>query len=482
MSATGREGSSGPALRRTNREAGARARLLDGMTQAVARHGYVDATVAHALENARVGRATFYEHFEGKEDCLFAAFREYALLAAAKLGEALRLAVAAPREDAERDGLRVLLSSLLEEVERQPAAARLLLIESLAAGPLVRGERERLIAEGERAIERFLDDGARAGSRSPDLPTKALVGGVLGVISSRLLRGGDVDGLAAELSDDLLAWVQSYAVPAGHPRHSSAGWAELGRGMALELSPPADVGGEGEDDGPRRLPRGRQQLPAELAGSAHRERILQATAQLARTKGYAAMTVTDIVAAARISRNAFYAHFPSKGEAYGAAQTMTLQTVLAAAASAFATGETWPERVWAGVAEATRVSAIEVTDLAWMEFVETYAAGPAALERRHGSQLAFSLFLEDGYRQRPEAASLPRLCSEAIGSALAELGFHHIASGCNADLRELVPQSVYIVLAPFIGPVAAGDFVAAQAGKAAEKPRPRRGARNSARS
>ena len=37
------------------------------------------------------------------------------------------------------------------------------------------------------------------------------------------------------------------------------------------------------------------------------------------------------------------------------------------------------------------------------------------MRRSFDNRMAYTLFLEDGYRQRPEAERLPRLCSEAIG-------------------------------------------------------------------
>lgn len=72
---------------------------------------------------------------------------------------------------------------------------------------------------------------------------------------------------------------------------------------------------------------------------------------------------------------------------------------------------------------------------------------------------ARALFLEEGYRQRPEAAALPRVCSEAIAGAIEELFRHLVARGLVARARELVPQCAYVALAPFLGAEAALEFV-----------------------
>ena len=52
-----------------------RARLVEGMIQAVAEKGYAAATVADAVRAARVSRGTFYAQFASKEECLLEAYR-----------------------------------------------------------------------------------------------------------------------------------------------------------------------------------------------------------------------------------------------------------------------------------------------------------------------------------------------------------------------------------------------------------------------
>src|SRR3954463_12165075 len=51
-----------------------RGRMLEAMAHAVLEKGYVHTTVADVLTRARVSRETFYEHFDGKEDCFLAVY------------------------------------------------------------------------------------------------------------------------------------------------------------------------------------------------------------------------------------------------------------------------------------------------------------------------------------------------------------------------------------------------------------------------
>ncbi len=52
----------------------ARERLLDGIADAVAEHGYADTTIADIVAAARVSKRTFYQHFTGKEACFTALY------------------------------------------------------------------------------------------------------------------------------------------------------------------------------------------------------------------------------------------------------------------------------------------------------------------------------------------------------------------------------------------------------------------------
>jgi AcrR family transcriptional regulator len=122
-----------------------RARLLEGMTQAVAEKGYAAATVADAVRAARVSRGTFYAEFASKEECFLEAYHHGIDV----LVERIRAAVREEQGDwvaRLRAGLRTYLGTLAGE----PRFARAHLLEVHAAGP-------RAGAERDAAIRRFAD-------------------------------------------------------------------------------------------------------------------------------------------------------------------------------------------------------------------------------------------------------------------------------------------------------------------------------------
>jgi AcrR family transcriptional regulator len=245
--------------------------------------------------------------------------------------------------------------------------------------------------------------------------------------------------------------VRSYAAPAGLVRHSSADWNELGEALVC------DPRGRPQRE-PRSLPRGRSRLAAEIVSGEHHERIIRATVQVVHEQGYAAVTIADIVAAARISRNVFYEIFQNKEEAFIAAQRLGLQEGVAACSGAFFGATAWPERVWNGLRALLEHTAAD-PDLAYVVLVEPNAAGDRALQRLIDTLKAFTIFLEEGYRQSTQAEALPHICSDAIAGAIFELLYHHAVTERILQLPELTPQCAYIALAPFIGVGEAVEFV-----------------------
>jgi AcrR family transcriptional regulator len=417
------------------------------MTQAAARHGYKDTSVARVVEQAGVSRATFYEHFADKEACFLAAFEV----------AAERIEVAMQRTEADfSPAFRAgeLLDGLLAYIVRDPASARIVLVEALAGGPEVRRAHERFIGSIETTVERWLAGPGEHGFRVT-LPGRAVSEGIGGILLIRCFRGETAT--LTDLRHDLLAWIYSYAASEDQARLSPEQWRRLGAGLVV-----AGGGPIAEQEPTAKLPRGHGALSPEAVRGVQRTRILAAVVQLARSKGYMATTVADIVAAAGATREVFYELFRNKEEAFLAAQTAELEQTIALAGAGFFAGENWPDRVWGGL-EALLGYFARQPAAVYLDVIENYAAGGAALRRSFDNRMAYSLFFEDGYRQRPEAERLPRLCSEAIGNTIVGMIRWQVGEGRTERMLELLPQVAYVALAPFIGPATAASLVAAKA-------------------
>lgn len=116
-----------------------------------------------------------------------------------------------------------------------------------------------------------------------------------------------------------------------------------------------------------------------------RGRILWALATCMATKGYRATTISDIAAAAHVSKTVVYAHFPDKEhcllELYSRANDKVLATVRGAQEDARRAGLPWRDRLRAGIGAYLEALA-DGPAVAWAALVEVQAAGRPALALR----------------------------------------------------------------------------------------------------
>jgi AcrR family transcriptional regulator len=161
-----------------------RARLLEGMTQAVAEKGYADATVADAVRFARVSRGTFYAQFQSKEACFLEAYRHGVEVLEARIDAAVRHT---PGDWLAR--LRAGLGAYLACLAEEPAFMRTWMIEIHAAGPAAQAARDATLRRfAARYRASFEASGARA--VPGDDAVFALAAGVDQLVCARLRAGG----------------------------------------------------------------------------------------------------------------------------------------------------------------------------------------------------------------------------------------------------------------------------------------------------
>lgn len=119
-----------------------RGRLLGAMAESVAEHGYAETSIADVIARAGVSRKTFYQQFDGKDECFAVAYGE-------EMDRLLEVTLSAFEAEgppwARR--LRAALTALCGALAGNPAMARLCFIEGLAAGP-VTAARRRTALEG----------------------------------------------------------------------------------------------------------------------------------------------------------------------------------------------------------------------------------------------------------------------------------------------------------------------------------------------
>jgi hypothetical protein len=114
--------------------------------------------------------------------------------------------------------------------------------------------------------------------------------------------------------------------------------------------------------------------------------------------------------------------------------------------------------VWAGLQTLLELMADNPAQ-SHLRLIECYAAGSQAARRAEEITRSFTIFLEEGYRWRSQARTLPRLCSQTIGGAVFEIIQRVVARGETRELPRYLPQLVYVAIAPFTGPEAAVELL-----------------------
>jgi len=383
-----------------------RERLFAAMAATVARKGYEATAVADLVELCGVGRSGFYRLFSDREVCLVAAVEALVTPALKSLPGEL--------EAGDRETAREAFEALMAWIAEQSAAAKMCLA-TYSAGPAAAELAEGTLARVEEAVGGLIDAGGADGGRMPAEIVRALLGGVLRVIHSRLYLEQEKE--LVELAPALWQWFFSYPPPPT-PLQSS--------------------------DAPSRRA---QSFGVRQARADRPERITRALAAIVAEKGNPEVTVAEIVARCRMSQRTFYEFFPHAGACRVAAVAMISAKMVVATTPALRSEADWRERVRASQ-EAILTFWVHEPEYARFAGIEMYERGRRMLEQREPVSELFADLLAPGYELAPQT---PTIATEAIGGTLEALVFEQVKARGTVGLLELVPACTYICLAPFLG-------------------------------
>jgi AcrR family transcriptional regulator len=201
-----------------------------------------------------------------------------------------------------------------------------------------------------------------------------------------------------------------------------------------------------------------QALPQAYAVRSERERMLEAMVRVAAAIGYEATTAADVVEAAGVSRETFEATSVGKEGCFLEAYDAVIDVLVAHVSTAFEStaGQPWPDRIVAALRALVELLARE-HDIARMAMVEVTAVGEDARIRYRAALGRFTYFLEEGRSASSQGDELPADTARfAIGGATS-LIFDEIRAGRGPELRRVLPDLVFAVLMPYLGPEAAED-------------------------
>ncbi len=158
-----------------------RGRLISATFALVGERGYEGLTARRVSEHAGVSNRTFYECFSDREDCFLAAFN-YAVD-----GLERELRAGWESELGWTARVRAALAALLMVLDREPAVARLVFVEALAAGPRVLARRASVLESLAGVVNQGRVNAQAPAALSP-LVAEGVVGATFSLIHARLLE------------------------------------------------------------------------------------------------------------------------------------------------------------------------------------------------------------------------------------------------------------------------------------------------------
>jgi AcrR family transcriptional regulator len=182
-----------------------RDRLLRAAAAEFAQRGYAAASSESISRRAGMSKATFYEHYANKQECIIALFDNAAEVVARAMAEAARSAGRADAPQRMKAATRAFLTSLAQH----PEFAQTLLVEIIGVGPSALHRRDQIM---QRFAEELDAENAAAAGRglisrfASPYDAFAIVGAITELVSRQVRLGEPKDVLElAPVIDRLIA-------------------------------------------------------------------------------------------------------------------------------------------------------------------------------------------------------------------------------------------------------------------------------------
>ena len=185
--------------------------------------------------------------------------------------------------------------------------------------------------------------------------------------------------------------------------------------------------------------------------ASHRARLTAGLAAAIAEKGYAAATIADVVANARVSTRTFYEHFADKEACFLALYSETSDALLALIAGAVASAPGgWDDRL-ATAARAYFERVAAEPELIRTGLIEIQAAGPAARRLRRDVQRRYADMLrgltEEAAAEEPGITPLSTELATAVVGGINELMLEAVEKGEEDRLGELADAAIALIRA-----------------------------------
>ena len=194
-----------------------------------------------------------------------------------------------------------------------------------------------------------------------------------------------------------------------------------------------------------------------LARDDRRAKLLGSVVHLTLDSGYLSLTDPQIAQFAGVSTEAFHKQFANKEECFLAVLDEFVNEAVETVRPRMEASSAWPEAVYKGVGAFVEYLVAHQA-LLRIAFIDLFEVGPGMIGKMTRSVEGFTKLLTE---KGPEPQRGPAVAREAITGALWGIIATYVANDRLSRLPSLVDQLAFIVLAPYIGPKAAVETIAA---------------------
>jgi AcrR family transcriptional regulator len=198
-----------------------------------------------------------------------------------------------------------------------------------------------------------------------------------------------------------------------------------------------------------RLPPGRHGLPREFVSRNQRDRLAAGTIAVVAEHGLQKATITQICAAAGVSRRTFYVYFSSKEECFFAA-CETIAEHLRIATDAAAEQAEWTDRVAAKLRITLEFLAAN-PDLARFALIAPQRAGEKVADRYRAAMAEAVAYLCEGMPPPPATRDPSEAVAASLIGGMVAIVVRKVEAGEGASLLDLLPDLLELFLVPYVG-------------------------------
>jgi AcrR family transcriptional regulator len=199
-----------------------------------------------------------------------------------------------------------------------------------------------------------------------------------------------------------------------------------------------------------RLPPGRHGLPRDFVVQNQRDRLAAGIIAAVSEFGYHETTITQIAAAAGVSRRTFYSYFNSKEECFFATFDQIADHLRAAARDAAAGQQEWPAQVAAKIDSGLEIFSANPQLARFTLAVPPRAGSDVTAHYRSALDCALGELTEGFPAGTALQTPSPAVQHSLIGGAVS-LIVQKLEAGEGESIRDLLPDLVELFLTPFIG-------------------------------